>query len=411
MKRILAIGIILLFIGMSISSSTGFDTVKQSNTAISNGKTLYVGGSGPNNYTKIQDAIDNASDGDTVYVYDDSSPYYEYDIKINKSINLIGENRDTTTVDGTEEGDVFIIKDTNNVTITDFTIRNSTFYRNIKTEFGGGIRIKRADNCTIHSNNIIKNGRWGVYIEGGSQFTTILNNDISRNHWAGIEFGHGKHCLIQNNIVDGNWIRGITLWIKSKNTTIIENIITNNFYGIYDTGRSAPNIISGNIISNNDDGIQIYSDSKVVSNNIISNNTRYGIYIDSDTNIISENFIFNNNQGIRLSYVYQNTIENNNISENKIGIKISLGIKNTIKHNNFIKNEKQCVSITSFRHSSLTNRWRGNYYNRWTGLIPKPIFRKLRIPTGGFPDPDYIKIPWFPQFDWHPAQEPYDIEV
>jgi len=34
-----------------------------------NGNTLYVGGSGPNNYTKIQDAIDNASNGDTVFVY------------------------------------------------------------------------------------------------------------------------------------------------------------------------------------------------------------------------------------------------------------------------------------------------------------------------------------------------------
>jgi len=41
------------------------------------GSTLYVGGSGPNNYTSIQDAINDASDGDTIYVYDDSSPYHE----------------------------------------------------------------------------------------------------------------------------------------------------------------------------------------------------------------------------------------------------------------------------------------------------------------------------------------------
>jgi len=63
MKRFLTIGIILLFIG-SISSSTGFNLEKQSTVATLDGNTLYVGGSGPGNYTKIQDAIDNASDGE-----------------------------------------------------------------------------------------------------------------------------------------------------------------------------------------------------------------------------------------------------------------------------------------------------------------------------------------------------------
>ena len=44
--------------------------------SLSSGNTLYVGGSGEGNYSKIQDAINGASDGDTVFVYDDSSPYY-----------------------------------------------------------------------------------------------------------------------------------------------------------------------------------------------------------------------------------------------------------------------------------------------------------------------------------------------
>ncbi|MCX6663941.1 MAG: hypothetical protein NTZ75_06800, partial [Euryarchaeota archaeon] len=60
---------------------------------------LYVGGLNPGNYSKIQDAIDNASDGDTVFVYDDSAPYYE-NIAITVSIHLIGENRNTTSIEG-----------------------------------------------------------------------------------------------------------------------------------------------------------------------------------------------------------------------------------------------------------------------------------------------------------------------
>ena len=41
------------------------------------GTILYVGGDGPGNYTKIQDAIENATSGDTIFVYDDSTPYFE----------------------------------------------------------------------------------------------------------------------------------------------------------------------------------------------------------------------------------------------------------------------------------------------------------------------------------------------
>ena len=68
-----------------------------------NGSTLYVGGSGPGNFSKIQDAIDNASDGDTVFVY--SGSYYE-NVLINKSIRLIGENKSNTIIEGRKKTDV-----------------------------------------------------------------------------------------------------------------------------------------------------------------------------------------------------------------------------------------------------------------------------------------------------------------
>ena len=66
-RKWLAVGIILLFIGTAIIPSSGQNIEKSSSA--SRGNWLYVGGSGPGNYTKIQDAIDNASDGDTLFVY------------------------------------------------------------------------------------------------------------------------------------------------------------------------------------------------------------------------------------------------------------------------------------------------------------------------------------------------------
>ncbi len=84
------------------------------------GTTLYVGGYGPGNYSNIQDAIDDASDGYTVYVYD--GIYYE-NIVVDKSINLIGENIKTTIIYGNGIGNVIeVIADY--VNISGFTIRH-----------------------------------------------------------------------------------------------------------------------------------------------------------------------------------------------------------------------------------------------------------------------------------------------
>jgi hypothetical protein len=62
---------------MSLGINTSITDTREQTSTLGRGKTLYVGGDGDGNYTRIQDAIDNASDEDTVFVYDDSSPYYE----------------------------------------------------------------------------------------------------------------------------------------------------------------------------------------------------------------------------------------------------------------------------------------------------------------------------------------------
>ncbi len=64
-RKCLAVGIILLFIGTAVIPSTAQNIEKST----SRGNTLYVGGNGPGNYSIIQDAVDNASNGDMVYVY------------------------------------------------------------------------------------------------------------------------------------------------------------------------------------------------------------------------------------------------------------------------------------------------------------------------------------------------------
>ena len=63
----MVVGIILLFVGTSIIPSTA-QNLEKTSSATSRSNWLYVGGSGPGNYTRIQDAIDASNDGDPNYL-------------------------------------------------------------------------------------------------------------------------------------------------------------------------------------------------------------------------------------------------------------------------------------------------------------------------------------------------------
>ena len=80
-KKGVVVAVILLFIGMSVIPSTGTNVVEKSSAVSFDGNILYVGGSGPGNYSTIQEAINDANNGDTVFVY--NGTYYEH-VTINK---------------------------------------------------------------------------------------------------------------------------------------------------------------------------------------------------------------------------------------------------------------------------------------------------------------------------------------
>ncbi|HEC88200.1 MAG TPA: hypothetical protein ENI52_02670 [Thermoplasmata archaeon] len=88
-KIFVEIAIILLVIFLLPTNSNHIYFHKDISVGINN-TTLYVGGSGANNYSKIQDAIDDASDGDTIIVY---FGIYKENLNIDKSLTIIGINK------------------------------------------------------------------------------------------------------------------------------------------------------------------------------------------------------------------------------------------------------------------------------------------------------------------------------
>jgi parallel beta-helix repeat protein len=248
MKRtILAIGIIFLLVGLNFSSISGIQINTQTIESSGRGNILYVGGSGEGNYTKIQDAIDDASNGDTVFVYDDSSPYIE-NLVINKMINLIGEDKNTTVIDGADSDDINVITITADcVILSGFTIRradNPNLY---------GVQIDDADDIFITDNIIIDNFA-GIYIFGNRNIVT--KNRIKDNSRGIIittcDYNQITHNIIQKNIV------AIEIWWYSENTKIYNNHITNNNRGIDFQEYSNNNEIRSNNIYHNKINARFY---------------------------------------------------------------------------------------------------------------------------------------------------------
>jgi parallel beta-helix repeat protein len=199
-----------------IPSIKGISTVSIQN--YNDGKTLYVGGVGPGNYSDIQEAVNNAENGDIIFVY---SGEYPANIIIDKSIFLIGENRETTIIQGKRDG-IFVFAD--RVTITNFTI----------TQCGGfwdksGLYIGSDDN-TIYNNNIVNNGVLnGIYMEFAS-FNNVYNNLVENCQYNGIKLAYSNYNNISGNFISENRGMGMILHDSSYNN-IYQNTISKSFWG------------------------------------------------------------------------------------------------------------------------------------------------------------------------------------
>lgn len=388
-NKVMVIGIILLFFGISYAPTIAIDFVKKSSmAAVFNGNILYVGGTGEGNYSKIRNAVKNASDGDTIFVY--NGVYKEKTIRLDKAIKLLGENSSTTFLDG--EISVGIIV---SIKSCDITISGFTFQRCYEDGFGEAIYLwnksGRLENIYI-SDCIIKECDRGIYYDDVDNL--IVTNCYFYNNIGQIGYGTDSsnikisNCLAHNNGVEfgERWVTpgafefdrcsdveifnctlyynkgfSISFW-GGNNLELYQNhIYQNSWWGVQFYGYEAAlynidfhdnyihdNYHSGIFVSHVTDlGINIYNNN-FSSNGYDEESLDGGIYIQScyDSVIIQYNKITSNNGfGIRLNNgnsIIQNDIENNT----KQGILISNGpLENTLIKKNIIRNNKEGIYL------------------------------------------------------------------
>ena len=351
-------------------------------------KIIYVDDEGGADYIKIQDAINNASNGDTIFVF--NGKYNEENLTINKSINLIGENKYFTIIDGCRGNNtVNIISE--NVILSGFTVTNSSN----KNWFLAGIRLTGSKNKIY--GNIIKNNQLGIFGKAVTNiyiYDNIFYNDgiifslYDENFITPYDDKYFVHT-INNNTVNGKKI----YYYLNQNDILVPNdagqIIAVNCCGLE---------IENLNLSNTDFPIIFVNckNSKIVKSEIINNDGIVWL-IHSRRNVISRCEISNNFEGIVLDTESMfNTVAFNNF-RNNIYCGIIIEDKsnfNIIYRNNFIGNNQIAPILSAAFIECFKNIWKKNFWDRGK-ILPKIIF--------GYDD--NRKIKWV-NFDWTPALLP-----
>jgi len=387
-KKIIIFIICIILVSSSISSINGVKIEKRiPDITFYNRNILYVGGEGPNNYSKIQNAIDAAFDGDTVFVY--NGIYYEI-ITINTTINLKGEDKKTTIINGSEIGIVVTIN-ANFVNITGFTFQKSNFYKyaievksdynnisnNIFIDNGYGIYSIGTNNNTIKENTF-SNHRWTCIYVLESNENIITDNYFNNNDpGLGVSIGYSDSSIISNNYF--SWTKyGISTGFCNNLVIVNNNLIGKSIETAIDLDYTNSSIISDNNIDSWTTGIQIDSSNYnlIIGNNIMNCDFYgyfgYGIYCDVESNYnnLSSNVLLNNINGIYMSnFCFGNRICGNNFTSNDYGIYIKYQTScnnNTIFHNNFDDNNVNALD-------GCSNIWNiiypngGNFWDDYTG--------------------------------------------
>jgi len=218
----ITIGLLLLscLIVMPASSEDTINTTSTENT-------LYVDddfnestpGWNVTHFNKIQDGVDHANNNDTVFVY---SGNYKTVFIHSKSINLLGENKDSTIIKGNSGSNAVSLLSCSNTQVSSFQIEKGV----------DGVCIKGGTSNIISDNKLIQNDLSGLGIRS-SNWNTVCNNYIVDNY------------------------NGITISDGAKNNSIFSNTISNNRKGGIGIAGGDDSNIFQNTIQNNKNGISI----------------------------------------------------------------------------------------------------------------------------------------------------------
>jgi len=404
--------LVMLLLGMSILVLE----MRYALPATSTGRTIRV----PFDFATIQEAINNASDGDTIEVVPKETPYYE-NVTVNKMLTIRrwpeATPGDYPVVDGeNREGVVFNVT-VDGVEINGFIIRNGQY----------GILLTSSNN---HLRNVtLTSNGYGIYIGRESANNTLRENKIIGNTWnfgvapfaalynMSIPLDHFIQDIDETNTVDD---KPVYYWVNHENESvpadagyvaivnstdiIVENLssLRSNYQGVliaysseiivknFELSDLYTNLQYGIVFANvSDSAIQNVTISDIDNsiwlecseNNRVQNNRMWstrlggitGVWLEkSNNNVVADNLLRNDyfvqaGFGIILQRSNNNSVTGNSISRNVNGLSLSWSNNSLITHNNFLDNLQQ-VDIRESVDNKFDNGYEGNFWSDYSGI-------------------------------------------
>jgi parallel beta-helix repeat protein len=244
-------------IRLVVNSTHNFPSIDSFPVKVNNIQdTLYVGGLDlDNNYTTIQSAVNDAGNGDKVFIYNGR---YNESVIVNSDIEIIGESNKDSIIGNFSTDYAFWI-DSNRCNISNlciqdaeiglvYTSNNNSLVQNnfFNNTFLSMLII--GSNTTISHNTYVNNaiGIFGEYLN----YSDIDNNDFYNNDISiGIILSQSNQ--IRNNSIEAGSYVGV-LFFQSCNNTIYNNSVTNiGENALYISYDSYDNIFYFNNLKNN----------------------------------------------------------------------------------------------------------------------------------------------------------------
>jgi len=349
--------------------------------------------------TPIQHAINNATAGDSIYVYNGS---YTENIDVGTAhLTLQGEGRDGVTVTAVLNDDhVFeVTKDYVNISgfnvsgatgterggIYVFQKNNFNVSNNIVSNCYYGIYSFSSDNDIVCSNTVYNCSNQGIYLaesndctitdcvvhncsnSGSNGFYVQVSNDCQMTNleayynFDGIDVRQGKNNTVSNCSSYNNVNYGFVSLKATNNTYYNNSAYSNDKAGFY-VHTSTEGIFDENSAYNNTrDGFDIYNNSvnNDFKNNMVYDNGYNGVYLHSgsDNNDLTNNTVsVNDNCGIYLCSASNNTLSNNTVNSNhNYGIRLWSASNNTLSNNAANSNDYDGIWLCSASNSTLSN--------------------------------------------------------
>ena len=352
------------------------------------GATLYVDDDGGADYTTINHAMENATDGDTIMIHPGD---YEETMEVNKELTFQSTtgNPEDVVVHKAGGYSIFAVY-SNNVTISGLTVKYGTYMiflhssdnclieNNIITQGATGILLDgnfedSASNNTIRGNNItgiiqrgaqigseagynvIENnmfhdcgdGLW-IYFTG---FETVSNNTILNCDGQGLMIHQSNFCEVTNNIIEGTTWTGLAMSYSSYNT-LRENTISGSYFNIDFFGTAIPDFEHDIDDSNTVDGRPIYYWVDE-SNRTIPLDAGFVGVIKSENITVKDLTLDHNGESVLFVSTVHSLIQEVNISFSDYGIHLFFSDNNTIDGGTVWENDKAGVYVKDSRHTTI----------------------------------------------------------